>query len=67
MESKEISKILSMAQERQDRHCKFGIADTGVPLAVTLIQDAGRQMIHKNYAAAYACMECALDELSEAL
>lgn len=59
---KEIDKIIAMAQERQNRHMKFG---RNPPPAVTLIMDACKQMIHKNFAAAYECMQCALDELSE--
>lgn len=62
-----IGKIIAMAQERQDRHYKFGEDEEGVPLAITLVQDAGKQMLHKNYAAAYECMECALDEQSKVL
>ncbi len=59
----ELEKILARAQERQNRHMKFG--EDGPPLVAQLITDACRQMIHKNYAAAYECMQCALDELSE--
>ena len=58
----EVEKILARAQERQKRHMKFG--DKEPPLLGVLIIDACRQLIYKNYVAAYECMQCALDEVS---
>ena len=65
MATKQIDKITAVAQERQNRYIKFGDGEKGVPLAISLIQDAKRSLvIDKNPAAALSAMGAATDVLA---
>ena len=60
-----ISKAMARGQEKQDRYIKFGEPETGIPLAISLIQDAKRSLvIDKNPAAALSAMGLATDVLA---
>lgn len=65
MAKDQIGKIIARAQERQNRQYKFGEDELGVPLAITLVQDAKRSLvIDKNPAAALSALGAATDVLA---
>ena len=65
MAKEQIDKITAVAQEKQNRYIKFGEPESGIPLAISLIQDAKRSLvIDKNPAAALSAMGLATDVLA---
>lgn len=65
MAKAEITKITAVAQEKQNRYIKFNEAEGGIPLAISLIQDAKRSLvIDKNPAAALSALGAATDVLA---